>query len=154
MHCVTFFASSALATACPANRRLQGFLAAGIVVLLGTPFSIAFVYTGITLVLIGASLGISEVPRLIHTIASYTYEYYLIHGIFLIGTTRALRGHPAIAVASGVLLAALASVPLQKIVRYPWAATIHDFGALYRRRDRAPAADRELIVGTVNVTRH
>ena len=155
MHCITFFASSVLATAFPANRRVRGFLAAGILVLLGTPFSIAFVYTGITLVLIGASLGIPEVPRLIHTIASYTYEYYLIHGIFLIGTTRALRGHPAIAVASGVLLAALASVPLQKIARYPWAATIRDFGTRYRARETVPRpADRKLIVGTVNVTRH
>ena len=80
MHCITFFASSVLATACPPDRRRRGFLAAGIVVLLGTPFSIAFFYTGITLVLIGASLGISEVPRLIHTMAGYTYEYYLIHG--------------------------------------------------------------------------
>ncbi len=127
MHSITFFASSVLATACPPGRRMQGFLAAGTVVLVGTPFSIAFFCTGITLVLIGASLAIPEVPRLIQTLASYTYEYYLIHGIFLIGTTRALRGHSAIAVATGVLLAALVSVPLQKIVCYPWAAALHDF---------------------------
>ena len=143
MHCITFFASTVLATACPPDRRMQGFLAAGAVVLLGTPFSIAFFCTGITLFLIGASLAIPEVPRRIHTLASYTYEYYLIHGLFLIGTTRALRGHPALAVASGVLLASLASVPLQKIVRYPWAALLSDLRTRYlssRRRVHGPPA--------------
>ena len=70
------------------------------------------------------SLGISEVPRLIHKIAGYTYEFYLIHSICLVGTTRALRGHPVIAVASGVLLAAMASVLLQKLARYTWASTV------------------------------
>ncbi len=139
MHTTTFFACSVLATACPANRRMQGFLAAGIVVLLGAPFSIAFVYTGLTLVLVGASLGIPEVPRVVHTVASYSYEYYLIHGIFLIATTRALRGYPVLAVVCGVSLAALASVPLQKTVRYPWAETIRDSWTLHRSsRHRAP----------------
>ncbi len=140
LHCITYFACAALVAAGLAHRRLRGILAAGVVVLLGTWFSIAFAYTGITIVLIGAARGIPKVPPLIHTVASYTYEYYLIHGIFLIGTTRAMRGHPVIAVASGVLLAALASVPLQKIARYPWAVRIRDFGTPYRvPRDRAPS---------------
>ena len=128
IHFITFFAMSALVIGCPAGWRDRGMLVAGIGILLCAPWSAAFAYTGLSLLLIGAASGISAVPRLVTRIADCSYEYYLIHGPCLILTISALRDDPAIAVASGIALAALGAVLLNRAAGFlmskfaPWTS--------------------------------
>jgi peptidoglycan/LPS O-acetylase OafA/YrhL len=123
-HLLTFFATSALALAVPANHRMTGFIAAGLLLLPLSPLSVVFAYTGLSLLLIGASAGISAIPRAVGKIAEYSYEYYLLHGVFLLGAVTALRNHPVIAAACGVSLAFLSAILLHRVVDHAmrWSA--------------------------------
>ena len=118
MHLLTFFAASLLTVALPTDYRMRGLIGAGIFFLLLAPISVAFAYTGIPLLLIGLLAGLSAVPRAIGKIAEYSYEYYLIHGIFLYGTISALRTCPALAIPSGILLSCVAAVCLHRAASY------------------------------------
>jgi peptidoglycan/LPS O-acetylase OafA/YrhL len=116
LHLLTFFAASALTLASPKGLSARSFAAAGAGLLLLARWSPAFVYTGLTLLSIGLTLYLPGVPRFFRKIAGYSYEYYLVHGLFLIGTTTALPRHPAVATAVGVALATLGAVVLNGVV--------------------------------------
>lgn len=109
MHLVTFFLTAALARACPPERRALYFLAAGLLVLCGAWLVPAFAYTGITLLLIGALARVAKGPRVLHLVAEYSYEYYLVHGAFLVLLVRVLSARPVLAIAGAIVLAAFAA---------------------------------------------
>ncbi len=51
-------------------------------------------------------------------ISGYIYEYFLLHGIFLVGMARVLSAHPALAVALAVALSVLAAFLLKLTVDF------------------------------------
>ncbi|MCE2753390.1 MAG: acyltransferase [Pirellula sp.] len=71
--------------------------------------------------LLAASLAIRQVPKAIGWISKYSYEYYLCHGIFLVGClkflgTGTLSLQSVFALVVGVLAATFTAVLLQKAV--------------------------------------
>jgi peptidoglycan/LPS O-acetylase OafA/YrhL len=91
---------------------VRGFVSAGIGVLCLSPWSAAFANTGITLVSIGIAFRAAGVARFVEKMAECSYEYYLVHGVFLVGALAALRNHPVITVACGLSLSVFASIPI------------------------------------------
>ncbi|MCE2785277.1 MAG: acyltransferase [Pirellula sp.] len=71
--------------------------------------------------LLAASLAIRRVPPVIGWISKYSYEFYLCHGIFLVGClkllgTRTLSWQSVFALFVGILSAGFAAVLIQKAV--------------------------------------
>lgn len=71
--------------------------------------------------LLAASLAIRKVPKAIGWISKYSYEYFLCHGIFLVGClkflgTGTLSLQSVFALVVGVLAATFTAVLLQKAV--------------------------------------
>lgn len=118
MRLTTFFTVATLTLVIPAARRPQGFLASGLAVSLASPISVAYAYTGITLILIGIFALIPVTPRFTQVVSRYSFEYYLIHGIFLIGAFSMLRGRPMVAFVIGVMSAAVAAVILHHLAAW------------------------------------
>ena len=115
-HLLTFFLATAVAIFFPMENRPRAFALAGIVACLVVPWFNALIYTAGTLLLIGAALQISSVPRLVTVVAEYSYEYYLLHGVFLIGSLKFFPTHPVFAVLLGIAAAAVAAVVLRWFV--------------------------------------
>jgi hypothetical protein len=53
-------------------------------------------------------------PASISASAGYAYEYYLLHGIMLVGFLMLLRPHPAAAITLAVVVTAALAVLLQR----------------------------------------
>lgn len=117
MHTITFFGTSVIALAVPKVKLIQTFLLGGAITLLLLPLSAVFAYTALTFLLLGAVTPIVVVQPWISRVAAISYEYYLLHGVFLAGTTKTLPRHPAIAIVLGIGLAAIGAIVLQALVR-------------------------------------
>jgi peptidoglycan/LPS O-acetylase OafA/YrhL len=116
VHVPTFFIASALAALCPPSWRAAAFLAAGAAFLLRTPWSDASGYPALAFLAVGLALLLPRLPAGLTRLASYSYEFYLVHGITLVGTLHLLPARPALAIALGLGLAALAAVLVQRTV--------------------------------------
>jgi peptidoglycan/LPS O-acetylase OafA/YrhL len=116
IHFPTFFAAAAVAAICPARHRPLGLALAGAAFLLRAPWSMGCFYTGATLLAVGAVLGWRRAPLWPVPIAEYSYEYYLVHGVFLVAAVKLLPDQPAAAIALGVVLSALAALLLRRFV--------------------------------------
>lgn len=116
-HSLTFAVALALAALLP-GRVSRSMLAAGLVFLFASWWRGGFIYPALTLLLITAALHLPAPPRLVHTLAACTYEYYLVHGVALFGVIHFLRRHPVLAVPVGILLACVAAAALRKLVAW------------------------------------
>lgn len=119
IHLISFFATSAIVAVIPERRRAHGFLAVGVGFVALAPWSVAFAYTGFSLLTIGGVLKVPKMPWMVTQLADHCYEYYLVHGVALILATSTLRNYPVIAVVCGVLLAALGAVLLKRLTGWP-----------------------------------
>ncbi len=76
-----------------------------------------FLSPALTLLVVAVGLLIHRVPHWIGMLANYSYEYYLVHGVFLYGAIRVLHAAPLLALAVGIATAAVAAVALQWLVK-------------------------------------
>lgn len=76
-----------------------------------------FGFTWFALLVVEASLHLERVPRLITWMAEYSYEFYLIHWLFLNGFIRYLPSTPVLAVVLAIGVSAVGSVMLHHLVK-------------------------------------
>lgn len=115
-HLLTFSIAATISFGIRPERIKVASLSAGCAFLIASWDQASFSYTGLALILIGAGMYPIPVPRMIHLIVEFSYEYYLIHGIFLFGMVRFMPLHPILAVTSGIALAALGAVLLKTVL--------------------------------------
>ncbi len=113
-HTLTYTAATLAGLSSPAARAPQLLLLVGGCLVVAAWFKIDFAYAAISLVVLGLSLFATWSPAWAKTLADYSYEFYLVHGIALFGAIRYLPLPPIAAVVIGLLLAALAAVALHK----------------------------------------
>lgn len=140
---VTVLVTGLLAAAvyCYANRwqfdRAMTYFAASLIPLLGrlripwllaagfggaAVWQIEFAYPAIAIAVVEASRHVPRVPRIFKVAASYSYEFYLVHGLALFGAVALLDDWPVLAIVSGVALAVIGSVLLRRTV--DWMALV------------------------------
>lgn len=78
----------------------------------------AFAYTALALVAVEVVRPLRTVLRPIRTVAAYSYEYYLVHGVFLYGFIRSWPSAPWLATGCAIVVAAVAAVVLHFVVKY------------------------------------
>lgn len=116
LHLLTFFAVYAIAISLPGKKQGWFFVPIGLVVFLLGAYSVAFAYTGLTLIFIGLALPVQGDVPIAARISEYSYEYYLVHGIFLIGAVKLLPHSDFFAVLVGVVCSAIAAVLVRRCV--------------------------------------
>lgn len=83
--------------------------------------------------LLAASLAIRQVPKVIGWISKYSYEFYLCHGVFLVGGlkllgTGTLSLQSVFALVVGIVAAGFAAVLIQKVVSGSLARFVKAWG--------------------------
>jgi len=118
-NCFAFYgAILAFRTSRPAGSLL--FLSVPCIVLSGYQaefLSIAFVWG-----LLAACLGLQRAPSFIQWVSQYSYEFYLLHGVFLVGSMKLFKTQgfcfrSGIAMILGVIASMIAAIVLQKMVQ-------------------------------------
>lgn len=89
----------------------------GLSVALGISRELLFVGAGLSLSAVGLALRVSTVPRFIRAIADVSYEYYLLHGVFLVGMLRRLTGPVAFRLFVALVSAMIAAKCLRLITQ-------------------------------------
>lgn len=84
-------------------------LTGSMAIALGISFEPVFIGSGLSLIGVGLALRISTVSPFIRLIADSSYEYYLVHGVFLVGVLRKFPGPLAFRVPAALLLAVIAA---------------------------------------------
>ena len=107
----TFFLAAGLATVRVRQSWVTCLSAALFLVL--ARGSTPLVYTGVVLALIPIASLVKRLPAVLSLSTQYAYEYYLIHGIMLVGFLIILRAHPM----PGVLLAVVSAAGLAVLLR-------------------------------------
>ena len=74
--------------------------------LVSIPFRL-FVYPSFALLVTALALQASTVPRLVELVSRYTYEFYLCHGIFFVGSRELLGVNVALSVFIGIAASGL-----------------------------------------------
>ena len=116
-YCLVFYgALLAFMTEWPAKSLLV--LAAPCFVLSGLRYE--FLSVSLVWVLLAVSLSIQTLPAVASWIAKYSYEFYLVHGIFLVGSLRVFRAEGVgyrslIAMLIGLSITTLAAMVIQKL---------------------------------------
>lgn len=116
-YCLVFYgALLAFMTELPAKSLL--LLAAPCFVLSGLRYE--FLSVGLVWILLAVSLSIETLPGVVSWIAKYSYEFYLLHGIFLVGCLRVFRARNVgyrsmIAMLIGLSVTTLAVMVIQKL---------------------------------------
>lgn len=114
-HLITFFGTSAIVTIVSEPRRPIAFISLGAACLILATWSVAFAYTGVSLLMVGTALKAPALPQCLTRISDYCYEYYLVHGVALVFATSVFRNSPATAVAIGVAIAVIAAIVLKRL---------------------------------------
>jgi len=116
-HILTFCLAGCAATFAN-NYRAAALAAAGGILLAVALASLQFAYAGFSLCLLALALGLALASRpAASTTAGYTYEYFLLHGIFLVGAARFVPGPALAKVAIGVGCSVIAAVMLKQVTR-------------------------------------
>ena len=76
-----------------------------------------FIGAGLSLIAVGLALRVSRAPPLIRLIADVSYEYYLLHGVLLVGILRGLPGPPAFRLLVALVSAVIAATFLRRLTR-------------------------------------
>ena len=81
----------------------------GLAVALGISFEPLFIGAGMALIAVGLALRVSTAPQFIRGLADVSYEYYLLHGGFLVGALRGFSGPMAFRLSAALLSAVIAA---------------------------------------------
>ncbi len=115
-HLHAYFATAVLATALPPRRVPASLLACAVALLAMAWWSPVYAYTGLAvLATAGATLPL-RLPRIARTFAEYSFEFYLLHGIGVLGALTLLPTHPAFAIIGGLAISAVGAVFLKTFV--------------------------------------
>ncbi len=118
VHLFTFsvvFVATELVPSDKISKTLMG--TGGLVVALGFSQELLFIGAGLSLITVGLALRVSAVPRFIKDIADLSYEYYLLHGIFLVAVLRGCPGPTAFRLCVAVVSSMIGAKCLQRIVQ-------------------------------------
>ncbi|MBC7819618.1 MAG: acyltransferase [Planctomycetaceae bacterium] len=96
-------------------------VAGGLAITLGISLEPLFLGAGLSLTSVGLALRVSTAPRFLGVMADVSYEYYLLHGVFLVGGLRGLPGplvfRLLVALLSAVIAAKCLRLVTQRIER-------------------------------------
>lgn len=128
VHVLTFNAAYVASELVPSARVSKILMATGgLAAICGFCLEPLFVGAGIALIAVGLTLRISTAPRFIRVIAEVSYEYYLLHGVFLVVVLRGFPGPLAfklsVALVSALVAARCLQLFIQRIER--WLAGRH-----------------------------
>jgi peptidoglycan/LPS O-acetylase OafA/YrhL len=81
-----------------------------------------FLLVALAWVLLAASMFMKQTPRWIAWVSRYSYEFFLLHGIFFVGSMKLLKAEgfcfrSGVAMILGVVATMIATIVLQRIVR-------------------------------------
>ena len=115
-HSLTFFSSFLLFANGKRSSRIMPVAVALVLLLLSiTHRSLA--YSFLSFFMLSAVLLVPPAPRLVLMLSFYSYEFYLCHGIFLVGSQKLFGRSVALSVFIGIVASAAAAVVLNKVVR-------------------------------------
>ncbi len=86
----------------------------GLAVALGITAEPLFIGAGVSLIAVGLALRMSTAPWFIRDMADVSYEYYLLHGVFLVGVLRGFPGPPAFRLLVALVSAVIAAKCLRR----------------------------------------
>ena len=119
VHVLTFSVAFVASELVPGARVSKTLMATGSLAVVCGIIQPLFVGAGISLIAVGVALRVATVPRFIRVIAEVSYEYYLLHGVFLVGVLRFFPGPLAfkllVALASAVAAAKCLQLFIQRI---------------------------------------
>ena len=87
----------------------------GLAIAFGISREPLFIGTGLSLLAVGLALRVSSVPPLIRRMADVSYEYYLVHGVCLVGVLRKSSGPLELRLFLALLLAVIAAIGLRRL---------------------------------------
>jgi peptidoglycan/LPS O-acetylase OafA/YrhL len=118
-HSLTYAVSSTIAVyATGKTRRTLSLSLAAVLIILALLVQPAFGYTAISLIIIEISLLFQIQSRIIKLAADYSYEFYLMHGVALVGAMTAFRSSPVLAVVAALLCTVVAAVILNHVAGF------------------------------------
>lgn len=123
-HYLTFALAFTLTRAAPAVHRAAAFGAAGAALAAAACWWPSLFSGGLALCAIGASHYVRKVPAWVTHVARYSYPFFLVHSIALVGAMRYLATFPLLAAICGVLLAGSLAVLVQHFVGWLTRLTI------------------------------
>lgn len=113
-HIISFVLAGLIAL-CNERRPLAGISL--VFVIIGLSYDPQFFYSGTAVFLLILVLSFPfEEPKLINVSANYSYEYFLIHGVFLAGIVKFFPS-PVIAITLAIVLASISAILLKHSVR-------------------------------------
>jgi peptidoglycan/LPS O-acetylase OafA/YrhL len=118
-HGLTFFASYVIFGVSGDHKR-EVLAIAAVAFMFFCWIDIRFAYTVASLLLVAISLGVSETPKTIAFLSSISYEYYLLHAIFVVGAHHFLGSYPAPAIILSTVSTIGAAWILQQFVSSLW----------------------------------
>lgn len=118
VHLLTFSISFVCGEIPPSTttaRRL--IISGGLAIALGMSREPLFLGAGLALIAVGLSIRLLTTPRFIGAMADVSYEYYLLHGVFLVGLLREGPGPIAFRLTAAILLAVFAAKCLRLLTQ-------------------------------------
>lgn len=118
VHLLTFsvaFTSGEKVPTATVSRRLM--VAGALALAVGISHEQLFIGTGLSLIAVGLALRVSETPRFIRSMADVSYEYYLLHGVVLVGVLRYFPGPITFRVLAALLIAVIAAKCLRSLTQ-------------------------------------
>ncbi len=110
VHLFTFSMAFVVAELMPSAKVSRLLMTTGsLAVALGISLEPLFVGAGISLIAVGLALRVTLAPRWIRDLAEVSYEYYLVHGVFLVGVLRTFPGPLIFRLPAALLLAVVAA---------------------------------------------
>lgn len=117
MHAVAFFATAATTYSASSRYRVLALASVATFALVAGWISTLFAYVGLSLIVLCVGLLIGRTPPIVARLSSVSYEYYLVHGITLVGATALFPDASLLAIAVGVSGAVCLAVLLRMIVK-------------------------------------
>ena len=87
-----------------------------------------FAYPALSLAMVAGVLGSEKVSQPVALISRYSYEFYLCHGIFLVGSEVLLGRLPFLSIPLGIVVSMAAAVGLSKLVMLVEATIKRHYG--------------------------
>lgn len=115
-HLLTYAVAFTITLAQSSSHRKYLMMAYGILLLVLIPLQPLFCYTLLTMIILELLLYVNKTYHYIKVMSSYSYEFYLIHGVFLYGFIRTFPNYPILAVTVAIAVSAVGAVLLHVIV--------------------------------------
>lgn len=114
-HGLTYAVASMLAAVPAKNRCLTSVVLGALLFVLAFAVQPAMGYTALAIFVIELANQVHTTPNWVRFLAKYSYEFYLIHGIVLLGMIRLLPDSAIIAVCVAISLAWVGAIALQRL---------------------------------------